>query len=368
MQKTAGCLICADCAAEYSLDEPRWRCRCGGALDVQVSTAPGSNLRHPAEPTLWRYRRSIPVSDANIVTLGEGITPIIPVRIGTKSVLVKQEQLMPTGSFKDRGASVLVSKVRELGIKRVIIDSSGNAGCAVAAYSARAGISCEVYVPAAASAAKLLQIAAYGAKIVTIRGSREDTAAAALDAARHTYYASHYWNPFFMQGTKTFAFEIWEQLRDCPPDTIILPVGNGTLLLGAYIGFCELYRDRQIRRRPKIVAVQARSCSPLVKAFRENLKTIPAVRKKATLAEGIAVNTPTRGRQIIRAIRSTGGTILAVTEEEISNALQSMLRQGFYIEPTAAAAIAGTARYLRSARPGETILTVFTGHGLKSAK
>jgi threonine synthase len=275
---------------------------------------------------------------------------------------------MPTGSFKDRGASVLVSKVKELGIKRVVIDSSGNAGCAVAAYAARAGIRCEVYVPDATSPVKLKQIAAYGARVIKIRGSREETAAAALDAARHTYYASHYWNPFFLQGTKTFAFEVWEQLQENPPDTIVLPVGNGTLVLGAGLGFGELYRDRQIRRRPKIVAVQARACSPLVKAFRENLKTIPAVRKKPTMAEGIAINAPTRGRQIIQAVRSTGGMFLEVTEKEIAAALRAMLRQGFYIEPTAAVAIAGTARYLHNARPNETVVTVFTGHGLKSLK
>ncbi len=307
-------------------------------------------------------------NDSSIVSLGEGMTPIIPVRIGTKSVLVKQDQLMPTGSFKDRGASVLVSKVKELGIKRVIIDSSGNAGCAVAAYCARAGIQCTVFVPADISPAKLVQVIAYGAKVIKISGSREATAAAALEAARRTYYASHYWNPFFFQGTKTLAFEIWEQLGGRAPDALILPAGNGTLVLGAYIGFNELHRNRLIARLPRIVAVQARNCAPLVKAFRENLMIVPVVKKKSTIAEGIAINAPTRGRQIIKAVQSTVGIFLAVTEEEIAAALRAMLRQGFYIEPTAAVAIAGTTRYLHTARTtGETIVTVFTGHGLKSA-
>jgi len=369
MQETAGCLICTDCATEYPLDQPRWRCRCGGALDIRSGVGLGSNLSSLSESTLWRYRQSIPVRNvSNIVSLGEGMTPIIPVRVGTRSVLVKQEQLMPTGSFKDRGASVLVSKAKELGIKRVILDSSGNAGCAVAAYCARAGIQCKVFVPADTNPAKLIQITAYGAKVVKIRGSREDTAAAALEAARRTYYASHYWNPFFFQGTKTLAFEVWEQLGGRAPDALVLPVGNGTLVLGAYIGFSELHRDRLIKRLPKIVAVQVRNCAPLVKAFHENFQIIPVVKKKMTLAEGIAINAPIRGRQIIQAVHSTGGTFLAVTEEEISAALRAMLRQGFYIEPTAAVAIAGTTRYLPTARTGETIVTVFTGHGLKSAK
>ncbi|MEM9982561.1 MAG: pyridoxal-phosphate dependent enzyme, partial [Bacteroidota bacterium] len=152
---------------------------------------------------------------------------------------LKLDFLFPTGSYKDRGASVMISKVKELGIDKVVQDSSGNAGASVAAYCAKAGIACDIYAPKCTSQAKLTQIKMYGATLHLIDGTREDTAQAALEAAQKSYYASHCWNPYFFQGTKTFAFEIAEQMGWKAPDTVILPAGNGTLLIGAYIGFRE---------------------------------------------------------------------------------------------------------------------------------
>ena len=281
-------------------------------------------------------------------------------------VFIKIDYLSPTGSYKDRGATVLISKVKEMGIKKVVEDSSGNAGCAIAAYCARGGIACEIYVPESTSKGKLTQIEAYGAVLKRVQGSRERTAEAALEAASRDYYASHCWNPFFFHGTKTFAYEVWEQMNWKGPDTLVLPIGHGTLFLGVYLGFKELKEAGLLERVPKLVGVQSASCAPLVEAFKEGREEIPSIEKRETIAEGIAIAVPVRGKQILKAIRETEGEILAVQEEEISGALKEMGRRGHFIEPTSAATIAGLKRYLSKKGRKETVISTFTGTGLKS--
>ncbi len=318
---------------------------------------------------MWRYREALPVEqEANIVTLGEGFTPLIQLNIGGQKVWVKQDQLFPTGSYKDRGAAVLVSKMKELGVDYCVEDSSGNAGCAVAAYCARAGIGCEIYVPEDTAQAKLAQIQLYGARLVRVPGSREDTARAVMAAAERHYYASHSWNPFFFQGTKTFAYEVCEQLGWRAPEVVILPVGNGTLLLGAWIGFNELAQAGLISTMPQLVAVQSENCAPLAQAWAQNLVTYPAIEKKETLAEGIAIAAPVRGDQILSAVRQSGGEFITVSDLEIKASLKALARQGFYVEPTAAAATAGVEKYLAGHDRAAQIVTVFTGHGLKATE
>lgn len=340
---------------------------CGGLLDLKMKAAFPRDEIQAGPASLWRYRSAIPLENpASIITQGEGFTPLTGFKLAGREVFIKQDHLFPTGSYKDRGAAVLISKMKELGIGEVVEDSSGNAGCAIAAWCARAGIACHIYVPASTSPAKTVQIQAYGAQLVLVPGSREDTARAVMQAARSTYYASHSWNPYFMHGTKTWAYEVWEQLGWKAPDTIVLPAGNGTLLLGAYIGFLDLLECGEIDRLPKIVAVQAEASAPLAKAFFEGQGGIPRIEKKDTLAEGIAIAEPVRGMQILQAVRETGGTFLTVSEAEIIASLKEMARQGAYIEPTAAAATAAAARYTKTGTDSETIVTVFTGHGLKS--
>jgi threonine synthase len=363
-----GRLICQACAAAYPLGDARWQCDCGSLLDIAFE--PVFDLERIARrgPTMWRYREAIPIrDDANVVSFDEGFTPLIPMDIDGREVLVKQDHLFPTGSYKDRGASVLVSKIKELGISQVVEDSSGNAGSAIAAYCAQAGVRCDIYVPSSTSAAKLAQIQGYGASLHQIPGSREATARATLEAAQHTYYASHSWNPFFFQGTKTFAFEVCEQLGWRSPDTLILPVGNGTLLLGARLGFDELVSAGVISRCPEIIAVQAANCAPLYRAFQEQREAVPPIEVTATLAEGVAIAEPIRGPQILQAVRGSGGHFVSVTEAEIERMLKAMCRQGFYIEPTAAATMAGVRQYVRNAAD-ETIVTALTGHGLKATE
>jgi threonine synthase len=253
-----------------------------------------------------------------------------------------------------------------LGIRKVVEDSSGNAGSAIAAYCARAGIGCEIYVPQTTSLGKLVQIQAYGAHLKRIEGSREKTAHVAMEAAFRSYYASHCWNPFFLHGTKTFAFEIWEQMGWKTPDALVLPVGHGTLFLGAYIGFKELKEAGMVKRIPRLVAVQSASCAPLWQAFREGLKETRSIEKRETVAEGIAIAEPVRGRQILEAIRETDGEVLTVTEKEIGIAMREMGMKGHFIEPTSAATIAGLKKYLRHIKK-EIVVSTLTGMGLKAA-
>ncbi len=363
-------LYCQQCGEKYSLNEPRWRCRCGSVLDIRMEARFPRDKIHKRKPTLWRYREALPIRhDARIVSFDEGFTPLVFMRFQGLRVGVKLEFLFPTGSFKDRGATVLVSKIKELGIKEVVEDSSGNAGAAIAAYCAAGHIGCNIYVPESVSTAKSTQIRMYGAKLVRIPGSREETAQAALKMAQKTYYASHYWNPFFLQGTKTFAFEVWEQLGGEVPTNLILPVGHGTLLLGAYIGFRELKAAGMIEELPKIFGVQLESCSPLYRVFHQNLDFLPEITGKESLAEAIHISKPLRWKQLIKAVRLTGGTFLTVSEEEIIASLKEMGRRGFFVEPTSATVVAALEKLTKQnlIDPEELTVMPLTGTGLKTA-
>jgi threonine synthase len=345
-------LLCSTCQREYDPASLAWRCVCGGLLDIAPFEAQFPLSAIQARPTtLWRYHEALPFapdeSNWQIITMGEGMTPLVPLHPQEPQVLLKVEYLMPTLSFKDRGAAVLIAKAKELGVSRIIADSSGNAGTAIAAYAARAGMACDVYVPASTSAKKLKQIAAHGAAVHAIPGSREDTAAAAIAAVEQEgiFYASHVYHPFFFQGTKTYAFEIWEQLNGSIPTVLVLPVGNGTLVLGAYFGFQDLLRAGLIKQMPRILAVQAAGCAPLAQAFQQGRDVAAPVVNSGTEAEGIAIAAPARSRQILAAVRETKGAIITVSDEAITSAKAALAKRGFYVEPTAAAPYAGFLAY-----------------------
>jgi threonine synthase len=300
--------------------------------------------------------------------MNEGFTPLEEVEFSGNRSLIKIDYLFPTGSYKDRGAAVLISKMKEWGVQKVVEDSSGNAGSAIAAYCARARIECEIYVPQSASSEKTVQIQAYGATLKKVRGSRERTAEVAMEAASKIPYASHCWNPFFLQGTKTFAFEVWEQMGWKAPEVVVLPIGHGTLFLGATLGFRELKEAGMIKRIPRLVGVQSVFCAPLYQAFKKGWRETRPIKKKETIAEGIAIAEPVRGRQILEAIQRTDGEILVVTEKEIRMALKEMGQKGHFVEPTSAATIAGLKKYLRKKRRRETVVSTLTGTGLKSVR
>ena len=360
-------LVCRKCGGAYPLDDVRWKCDCGSFLDIEFEFSLDKERLWNRKRTLWRYREALPINrDENIITLHEGFTPLLESTIDGKKYVTKLEQLFPTGSFKDRGASVLVSKAKELGVTRVVEDSSGNAGCAIAAYSARAGIACDIFVPEKTSPGKLAQIQMYGAELKQIAGSREDTARAALEAAEGCFYASHVWSPFFFQGTKTFAFEVWEQLGFSVPDALIIPTGHGTLFIGAYLGFTDLLSQDLIPKLPKLIAVQPEGCAPIYRMFNEKLKEVPHTEPGETIAEGIKIAEPLRANQILDILVETKGEVIVVSDREIEESLFELCSNGLYVEPTSAAAVAGFRKYKDAGQ--ETIVVPLTGHGLKSTE
>jgi threonine synthase len=276
---------------------------------------------------------------------------------------------MPTGSFKDRGTTVLVSYLKRCGIDRVLEDSSGNAGASLSAYAAAAGLSCRILVPETASYPKIAQIAACGAEVVTVPGSRQDVAEAALAQSAEIFYASHNWQPLFLEGTKTLAYELWEQLGFRAPDNVVVPLGYGSNVLGCDRGFAELAAGGEIARRPRLFGVQAARCAPFDAAFRAGATALVPTEIAATIAEGIATARPTRVAEVLRAVRESGGRIVAVEEAEIVAALRDLARRGLYVEPTSAAAAAGLTRLVSAGaiRPGDTTVLVLTGTGLKAS-
>ncbi|MGI5480918.1 pyridoxal-phosphate dependent enzyme [Streptomyces lavendofoliae] len=329
---------CSRCGTRSSVSSLTWCCPvCRGPWDLDFRAGPLS-LESLAGRTgsLWRYAEALPLAGPHC-SLGEGRTPLVRL---TDTVSAKLDFLMPTLSFKDRGAVMLAELARRLAPRRVIADSSGNAGTAMAAYCARAGLDCTVYVPEGTSAKKLEQIRAHGARLTVVPGDREAAALAARAAAGEagTFYASHVFNPYFLHGTKTYVYELWEDLGGRLPDTLVVPVGNGTLLLGAALATAELAEHGLIPSRPALVAVQAEAVAPLAEAFRagadEPAAPAPA---RPTLAEGIAIPDPPRARQILRAVRESGGTFLTVTEDAIREAQLDLAARGLYVEPTGVA-------------------------------
>ncbi|QWQ45532.1 threonine synthase [Streptomyces sp. YPW6] len=319
-----------------------WCCPvCRGPWDLDFAPARGTgvNALSVRIDSLWRYQDFLPL-DSSVISLGEGRTPLVPL---TDTVSAKLDYLMPTLSFKDRGAVMLAELARRLGPDRVVADSTGNAGTSVAAYCARAGLPCTVYVPEGTSAKKTEQIRAHGASLVAVPGGREATALAARAAADEpgVFYASHVFNPYFLHGTKTYVYELWEDLGGRLPDVLAVPVGNGTLLLGAALAVAELHALGLIEVRPRLVAVQAEAVSPLAAAFHAGaddlLPADPAWTPAPTLAEGIAIPRPPRARQILAAVRASGGTFLTVPEDDIREAQRDLAARGFYVETTGVA-------------------------------
>ncbi|MBV8736758.1 MAG: threonine synthase [Alphaproteobacteria bacterium] len=360
---------CPSCGRNIAADRPRWRCDCGGPLDL--APGPGLSRRDIAatEASLWRYAAALALRDAPRVTLGEGWTPLVRRVWDGCTVYFKLESQMPTGSFKDRGTAVMINHLLEVGVGPIHEDSSGNAGSSIATYAAAAGIPCRVFVPAAAPRAKLVQIAACGAEVCAIPGTRQAVTEAALDAVGDSFYASHNWQPYFVEGTQTLAFELWEQLNFGVPDNILVPTGYGSNILGLDRGFDALERAGEISSRPRLFAVQAANCAAFAAAWNAGADGFVPFAASATVADGIAMQHPVRPTQVLRALRRSRGGVVAVGEDEISPALRALGARGLFVEPTAATAGAALSHLLRDGTisPGETTVVVLTGHGLKAA-
>lgn len=356
--------ICASCGQHYPITDSRFRCACGGYLDVESPRIFAREAIAERGLTLWRYREAYDLPEgAGEVSLGEGRTPLLERKVDGRPVSLKLDYLQPTGSFKDRGASVLLSIVRHAGARDVVEDSSGNAGAAVAAFAASAGIACTIYTPDYTPEGKLVQIRHYGAKVVKVNGSRQDANDAAVEAAGCSFYASHLWNPYFVRGLQSCAFELWEQLGGEVPETVVLPLGSGGYLEGLHSGFSRLLRAGYTKRIPRLIGVQAAGCAPLHEAFGRGMDTYAEVEITSTLAEGIVVQRPPRAPAVLRALRESGGKTVCVDDPAILDAMRTLFRMGIYVEPTSAAALAGFASL--PAGEASRAVVVLTGSGLK---
>lgn len=358
-------LYCEKCRTEYDVNEPIWRCACGHYL--QITGIPALSEPEDEQPGFWRYLPVLPFITAPI-SIGESLTPLSAIRYHGRDYYVKLDYLLPTGSYKDRGVAVMVSQLKQWGLDFVVEDSSGNAGSSVAAYCSRAGIPCDVYIPSYTSLGKAAQIALYGANLVKVPGTREDTKQAAITAGEKTFYASHNWSPFFEHGVKTYIYEIWEQLGQQLPDVIVAPCGNGSLITSAYIAIKELLAAGLATVCPRIVAVQTENCAPLALAWERGLDDIIPINKQETIAEGISSADPIKGKEIISAVRQSNGCFVTVSDGEVWQALQEMASQGIFIEPTSATAPAAVKKLDAQGwfNDDDVIAIELTGNGLKA--
>jgi threonine synthase len=351
----------------YPADPVRWRGDDGAPLTVGPLPGIGRGDIDTSVRSLWRYRAALPgfAGAAPVVSLGEGCTPLVELPWSSDAVRFKLEWFSPTGSFKDRGSSVLVSVLAGAGVKELLEDSSGNGGSSIAAYSAAAGLAATVLAPASTSPAKILQTRAYGATVELVPGTRDDTAAEAIRRSASTVYASHNWHPFFLQGTKTLAYELWEDLGFRAPDAVVTVAGAGSVVLGCDVGFGELLAAGAIKRRPRLLVAQPYNCSPIDAAF--NGRPVPAF--ASTIAEGTAIRNPVRLPEVVAAIRRSGGGTVAIPEQDIAAAARRLASIGLYAEPTSATAAAAIDIFRADGaiRPGETTVVVLTGSGLKAA-
>ena len=354
--------------ATFPIDTPRW---CGdNHAPLLLTPLPGITRDQidRDERSLWRYRAAFPIAVADPISMGEGCTPLVARRIGGAEVLVKCEWFMPTGSFKDRGASVMLSVLRQQGITDVLEDSSGNGGAAVSCYAAAGGMRATIMAPTSTSPAKTVQMRAHGATVELIPGSRQATSDAAVARASQTFYASHNWQPFFLQGTKTLAYELWEDLGFRAPDNVIVPCGAGSNVLGCEIGFSELLRAGEITAMPRIFAAQPENCGPIAAAFLAGSDVMLDRPVKPTIAEGTAIAQPLRLRECLGTLRETNGGAVLLSEREIGAAMLDLASMGIYVEPTCAQAAAAFSRLLASGAitPDQTTVIVMTGSGLKA--
>lgn len=366
---------CFRCSRKYKPGEieklPIPRCRiCGSALDAEYdyNSIKKVILRDDFmrdKPAHWKYWAFMPVKDlSKIITMGEGGTPLLEnTRLWNKGrLLIKYEASNPTGSFKDRGSSLEITKALEFGKRKVALASTGNMGASVAAYAAYAGLECTVFVPDIVGKEKLKQIKAYGAKTIEVSGDYSVAIKNAEDyvvSNTDSFLTGDY--PWRSEGTKTVGFEIADQLYWHVPDHVVVPVGNGTLIWSIFEAFRELTLVGITDRVPRIIGVQVENCDPVVHAWENELGEIIPVKDPKTVATAIACGDPIDGLAALRAIRDSGGEAVRVSDKEALSARDILAANGIFVEPSGAVAYAGIIKKKLSG----TVVAVATGHGLK---
>ncbi len=369
MKKSNYCFKCSICELTTSPSSRALNCPdCNAPFDVNYISLEESKVEHNS------IEIPLPINSDSLISLGEGNTPTIKLHNLSDKLEIelstKLEYFNPTGSFKDRGSSIMISCLKQSGIKEISEDSSGNAGASISAYASKAQIKSHIFAPSSAPSAKINQIKVYGANTYLIGGSRDQATIEAKKFSENhgVTYASHNLSPYFIEGTKIFGYEIFRDLYDSGkfPEHIILPVGNGSLFLGALKSFHELFLDNKIHKIPKIHAVQTESIQPIYSTiFKTDWNP---VNQTKTIAGGIAVATPPRLNQMVKAIQQNNGTCEIVSEKEIIEWQLALANQeGLYIEPTSAAAFASIKKLIKSKviQKGESVLIPSTGIGLK---
>ena len=375
-------LQCTVCGCNFSPDEVRTVCaECGKALFARYDlTAAGKSIRRkftgrPA--TMWRYRELMPVrKEANIISLGEGMTPLLRARRlgnthGFDRLFIKDEGLNPTGSFKARGMSAAVSRAKELGVRKIAVPSAGNAAGALAAYGAAAGIEVSVFMPADAPEINKVESSVCGARVYLVDGLISDAAKIVRQAGpqRGWLDISTLKEPYRVEGKKMMGFELAEQLDWHLPDVIIYPTGGGTGMIGMWKAFDELEQLGWIgKERPRMISVQAAGCAPIVRAWQEGLTESEPWEDAHTIAAGLRVPHAFADYLILRSLRDSGGTAIAVADEDILECMCEVARlEGLFLCPEGAATVAAFKQLAvrGDLDPQERVVLFNTGSGLK---
>ncbi|MCK4953419.1 threonine synthase [Candidatus Bathyarchaeota archaeon] len=376
-------LKCRECGREYPLIKIYACEHCFAPLEIvydldSIKLNKGS-FRNRAR-TVWRYHELLPIYDkTNIVDLGAGYTILhkchrLADALGIKNLYMKDDTVNPTNSFKDRPATVAVSKAQEFGAKAVGCASTGNLAAAVAAHAAKAGLPCYVFIPADTEANKVLQAATYGAKILSVNGTYDETNRLAAQASEEYGWAFANINirPYYVEGSKTLAFEVCEQLGWSTPDSIVVPTGSGALLCAIWRAFNQFNELGLIdNKRIKVTAAQPHGCSPIVSAFKSNSSDVEPIEKPNTIAKSLAIGDPGDGLYTLRAIRESGGVAESATDEEILEAIQLLAKtEGIFAEPAGGVAIAVLKKLidLGEIAPDEKIVCCITGSGFKASE
>jgi threonine synthase len=375
-------VICARCGKRFGLSELLNLCPCGSPLLVRydlpkAKTAFAKSSLPGRIASLWRYRELLPLqNDAHLVSLGEGYTPLLDAKqlateLGLRQVWIKDEAQNPTGSFKDRGLSLAISRAKELGVKKAAIPSAGNAGGSFAAYAARAGIEAHVFMPRDTPMANQIEVRQYGAKLTLVDGLINDCGRIIADkkTTEGWFNVSTLKEPYRVEGKKTMGYEIAEQLNWHLPDVIIYPTGGGTGLIGMWKAFGELEELGWIgSARPRMVSVQASGCAPIVKAFDENKATAEPWQNAQTVASGLRVPQAVADFLILQAIRESRGTALSVTDDDMLAEIARLGKaEGIFFCPEGAACVAALRRLVENQwiKPADETLIFNTASGLK---
>lgn len=368
-------ISCVYCNEQYDDNEIIYNCeKCGYVLEVLVDVDISKDTFDCRKDTLWKYKEFMPVDNTKIVSLDEGGTPFCKCSRLSKELdvelYVKVEGSNPTGSFKDRGMSVGMTKAMELGVGTVGCASTGNTSASLAAYAARAGLRCVVLLPSGKVAlGKLAQAMFHGAEVLSVNGNFDEALETVTQLAleKHLYLLNSI-NPYRLEGQKSIGFEIIHELGWESPDRIILPVGNAGNISAIWKGITEFYNAGYMKDKPMMTGIQAEGASPIVNAFRKNSRDMIPVENPETIATAIRIGAPVSSIKALRAIYDSDGYAETVTDDEILNAQKELAqKEGIGVEPASAASIAGLKKLVNEGKidKGEKIVCVVTGHLLK---